>query len=264
MPKVSVICIAKSDEEFERLRDRLSQQTFKDFELVVSTAPSIPAAWNECLSRASGEILVFTESDAYPLYDTWLEEIVRKVEEGVVLKGLEINPTDMNMCNLAAHAKTIGDARFDETFAICEDTEFFARLQTRGIRLEQVEGFPVVHVSSISFRKTIGRSFLSGRLTARILRKYGPRYMLTVNDRFPRSGYVHPLVNRLRVIIGNVLFLLGLLMGVLHYSLIFTRGRDSFTPAGSRDQATAAKDSSALRQGSVREDRAGPTDATGR
>jgi len=37
MPKVSVISIAKSDAEFERLREALERQTFRDFEFITST-----------------------------------------------------------------------------------------------------------------------------------------------------------------------------------------------------------------------------------
>jgi hypothetical protein len=37
MPKISVIPIAKKDSDFERLRKALEEQTFRDFELVMST-----------------------------------------------------------------------------------------------------------------------------------------------------------------------------------------------------------------------------------
>jgi len=48
------------------------------------------------------------------------------------MKGLEINPTNLDMCNLVCDAAIFKKMRFNEKFKVAEDTEFFARL----IRME--------------------------------------------------------------------------------------------------------------------------------
>ncbi|RLJ01788.1 MAG: hypothetical protein DRP08_05145, partial [Candidatus Aenigmatarchaeota archaeon] len=162
MPKVSIISIAKDDREFERLRKALDKQTFRDFEFITSTKGSIPEAWNDAISRARGEILVFIESDAFPLNDRWLEEIVENFEKGTVLKGLEINPTSLNLCNLVCDAFILKKVQFDKSFKVCEDTELFARLRKMGIKVGFVNAFPVVHIPKRTWRKTLSRALRIG------------------------------------------------------------------------------------------------------
>jgi len=67
MSKICVISIAKKNSDFEKLAQSLSTQTFQDFETVTSTKGTIPEAWNDAISRVKGEVLVFIESDAFPL-----------------------------------------------------------------------------------------------------------------------------------------------------------------------------------------------------
>ncbi len=72
MPRFSVISIARHESDIENLKNHLSKQRFRDFEFVYSTRGTIPEAWNDAISRSKGDFLVFTESDAWPLQDTWL------------------------------------------------------------------------------------------------------------------------------------------------------------------------------------------------
>ncbi|MEM3546199.1 MAG: glycosyltransferase [Candidatus Bathyarchaeia archaeon] len=217
MPKVSVISIAKSEAEFDRLRKALDGQTFKDFEFITSTKGSIPEAWNDALSRAKGEIIVFIESDAFPLNEHWLEEIVENWRKGAVLKGLEINPTSLNLCNLACDANILKKVRFDESFKCTEDTELFARLRRMGFEVGFVNAFPVVHVPSRTWRKTLSRSFRSGMYFMKIMYMHGKENLDDVNTQNFKSSRIHPISNRLRIIVENVLVLLGLLAGAIVY-----------------------------------------------
>lgn len=217
MPKVSVISIAKSETEFERLRKALDRQTFKDFEFITSIKGSIPEAWNDALSRAKGEILVFIESDAFPLNEHWLEEIIENWRKDAVLKGLEINPTSLNLCNLICDANIFRKVKFDESFKCTEDTELFARLKKMGFKVGFVYAFPVVHVPSRTWRKTLSRGFKSGLYFMKIIYLHGKNNLENVNTQNFKSDYIHPISNRVRIIVENVLVLLGLLVGIIVY-----------------------------------------------
>ena len=168
MPKISVISIAKNEDELNALKDALSKQTYKDFEFIVSTKGTIPEAWNDAISRAKGEFLVFTESDASPLNETWLEEISKHLEKNTIVKGLEITPTNLDMCNLVADVAIFKKIKFDETFPVEEDSELFARLRRNDVAIKQINAFPVIHTPSISWGKTLSRAFLSGHLQMKI------------------------------------------------------------------------------------------------
>jgi glycosyltransferase involved in cell wall biosynthesis len=217
MPKISVISIAKKDSDFERLRKALDEQTFRDFELVTSTKGTIPEAWNDAISRAKGEILVFIESDAFPLSNNWLEEIAKHARKNAVLKGLEINPTDLNLCNLVCDASIFKKVRFDESFKIREDTELFARLRKMGIEVGFVNAFPVVHVPTRTWRKTLSRALRSGMYYMKIIYMHGRKNIDDANTQNFQSNYIHPISNRLRIIVENLLILLGLPIGAIIY-----------------------------------------------
>jgi len=223
MPKISVISIAKKESEFEKLRKALANQTFQDFEFVTSTKGTIPEAWNDAISRAKGEILVFIESDAFPLNDRWLEEIVKNWKKNAVLKGLEINPTSLNLCNLVCDASIFKKVRFDESFRICEDTELFARLRKMGVEIGFVNSFPVVHVPTQTWKKTLSRGLRSGMYYMKIIYLHGRRNIDDINTRNFQSNYIHPISNRLRIIVENILVLLGLLVGAIIYLPILVK-----------------------------------------
>ena len=142
MPLISVISIAKKEEDLIELRKCLSNQTFKDFEFVFSTKGTIPEAWNDAINKAKGDYFVFTESDSQPLNDHWLEEISKHLEKNIMMKGLEIRPSNLNMCNLVGDATIFKKMNFNEKFKVCEDTEFFARLKKNGISIKRMNGFP--------------------------------------------------------------------------------------------------------------------------
>jgi len=217
MPKISVISIAKKDSEFEELRRALTNQTFQDFEFVTSIRGTIPEAWNDAISRAKGEFLVFTESDATPLTDKWLEEIAKFAKKKAIFKGLEINPTDLDLCNLVCDASILKKARFDESFQISEDTELFARLRKKGIRIEHINAFPVIHVPKRTWGKTLWRGFKRGMLWMKIIYLHGRDNIEDVNTRNYRGNYIHPIGRRVQIIAENILVLLGLFIGAICY-----------------------------------------------
>ena len=217
MPKISVISIARNEDELNGLKQTLSKQTYKDFEFIISTKGTIPEAWNDAISRAEGEFLVFTESDANPLYDNWLEEISKHLEKNMIIKGLEIVPTNLDMCNLVADATIFKKMWFDENFPMGEDSELFARLRANGIKIKWINAFPVIHTPSISWKKTLLRSFLYGRLQMKIIYLYGRENMQDINTQNLNENRIHPVSNIIRMITGNILFLCGLAFGSLYH-----------------------------------------------
>jgi hypothetical protein len=228
-PKISVVSIAKDMGDLEHLALCLEKQTFDDFEFVYSIGGSIPEAWNEAISRAKGDYLLFTESDAKPISEDWIKQAWENRRKDSVVKGLEIVPTDLNMCNLMCDRGIFDSVRFQEDYMICEDTELFARLKKKGIDITRSSSFPVVHQSHASFRKTIVRAPFQGFYSVKIMRNHGKENISTLENQWPHlHGVMHPILNRLRIIIDNTLFLLGIFGGGAVYLLrsVF-RNRDS-------------------------------------
>jgi GT2 family glycosyltransferase len=223
LPKLSIISIAKNDGEFRSLRTALANQTFRDFEFLTSTKPSIPEAWNDATAKAKGEFLVFTESDALPFDNCWLEDIVAHAKEGCVLKGLEIVPYGLNLCNLVCDASILRQIRFDETFKICEDTELFARLRKNGVNIEYASSFPVIHSRAETWKKTLSRGVRKGMYLVKIDYLYGNARDISARN-FERSR-LHPVSNRLRIIVEQALVLLGFVVGSVRYSPILIKRR---------------------------------------
>jgi glycosyltransferase involved in cell wall biosynthesis len=217
LQKISVVSIARRDSEFEHLRVALQNQTFKNFELVTSTKGSIPEAWNDAISKAKGELIVFTESDALPLSETWLEEIANNAENGVILKGLEIKPTDLDLCNLVCEASLLKQQKFDTDFHVAEDVELFARLRKMGAEIRFVNAFPVMHSPSQTWKKTCSRGITIGMNFTKIIYLYGRNNIDDVNTRNIKANKINPISNRLRIITENVLILLGLFLGSIRY-----------------------------------------------
>lgn len=217
MPKISVISIAKDESELISLKEALSKQTCKDFEFVMSTKGTIPEAWNDAISRAKGEFLVFTESDALPLNNKWLEEISNHLEKNTIVKGIEIMPTNLNMCNLVADATIFKKMKFNESYPVGEDSELFARMGVSGIKMKQVNAFPVLHTPTVSWRKTLSRAFRYGHLNMKIIYLHGRENIEDINTQNLNTSHIHPISNRIRIITGNVLSLLGLVFGSLYH-----------------------------------------------
>lgn len=217
MPKISVISIAKDEKELNGLKKALSKQTYKDFEFITSTRGTIPEAWNDAISKAKGEFLAFTESDALPLNGNWLEEISKHFEKNTIVKGIEIRPTNLNMCNLVADATIFKTMKFNESYPVGEDSELFARMRVNGIKIKQVKAFPVLHTPTISWRKTLSRAFRYGSLQMKIIYLHGRGNMEDINTQNLSANQIHPISNRIRIITENVLSLLGLAFGLVYH-----------------------------------------------
>jgi len=220
-PKLSIVTIAKTENELRPLIDAIEKQTYKNYEIIFSTKGSIPEAWNDAISRATGDYLVFTESDAEPANNNWLLEISMAVRPGTVIKGLEVKPTDLNLCNTVFDASIfkVNKMMFDESFLICEDLELFSRLRKRGIDIYRIPSFPVLHFSKETWKNTLRRAFIQGAYFVKILYLYGSKNTDEYGSRFPqiRKPQIGPVSNRIREIVHHLLVFCGLLVGALVY-----------------------------------------------
>ena len=226
VPHVSVLCIALDEAELEPVAAWLARQSYRDYELVGVTGGTIPEAWNRAIARARGEILVFTETDATPVNEDWLADLVAAVpDEHTVVKGLEITGEPWDLANLAAHRRVFAGARFDEEFRWAEDTELFCRLRARGVTLENVDVAPVIHPQKIRSKRLIRRAFRYGLYWARLKHRY--------DDPIELAG----VAQASKVLLGAALNLVGLAVGtVIYWPERWRRGLREDTPGSIDDR----------------------------
>jgi GT2 family glycosyltransferase len=223
MPRVSVISIALTPEEFEPLLRQLTRQTFQDFEFVGEVGGTIPEAWNRAIDRAVGELLVFTETDATPMDEHWLEQLVNSIpDEKTLIKGLEIIGSPWDLANIAAHRSVFEDARFDESFLWAEDTELFCRLKQQGYHLLRVNTAPVIHHQKLGSKRVLRRAFRYGVYQARLRLMYGDQCVDVAGVSYAGTMFLRACLN-----------LAGLALGyVLHWPLKVIGKADSIRPRG--------------------------------
>jgi GT2 family glycosyltransferase len=206
LPKVSVICIAKDEGELVEKERQLAAQSFRDFEFVGVAGGTIPEAWNRGIERARGEILVFTETDATPVTDRWLAELVAAVTDGrSLVKGLEVTGLPYDLSNLACHRSVLEGNRFREDFRWAEDSELFCRLKQLGYELRHVQAAPVIHLRKMGSKRRIRRAFRYGLYQAKLRYLYGDRDMVSGGEL------------ALKVLLQAGLSLLGLTVGYIVY-----------------------------------------------
>jgi GT2 family glycosyltransferase len=163
MIRLSVICIVKNETELVKKQEQLKNQTFQEFEFIGITGGTIPEAWNRGIAKAHGEILVFTETDAKPVGENWLAELVSAInDDKTIVKGLEITNTPLDFSNLAVHRRAFDAIELDKNFKWAEDTELFCRLKENGYKFNQLHSAPVIHFSKPGSEIFIRRSFRYG------------------------------------------------------------------------------------------------------
>lgn len=173
-PMVSVVSIALRAEEFEPLIAGLKRQTFQDYEFIGEAGGSIPSAWNRAIQRARGEIIVLTETDARPVNERWLEEMVSHVvDRKEIVKGLEVTHRTLDFSNLALHRSLLEDARFDSSFEGVEDVELLCRMRQAGHKVHFIDHAPVINLGKTRARRNYRRAFQNGLQWARLNQRYG-------------------------------------------------------------------------------------------
>ena len=214
MPETSVVCIAKNESELRELKNALKRQTYRDFELVTSSKKGIPAAWNDAFSRAKGKYIVVTESDALPMNDEWLAQMVKSIkgkDERTIIRGIEVPPLPWCFCNIVCHASLLKDNKLNEKYPVAEDSELFSRLRKRGYRGLVLPIGPVFHKrKQKNFSKEVGNYYTYGRLLSKVAMRYG----FIGFD----SGNGEGVVKReLTTIISRIAYLFGMIVGFISF-----------------------------------------------
>lgn len=206
MVKVSVIITCKKGTDLTAMFKALNNQTFKDFEVIVTHDKTIPEGWNSGIERAIGEIFVLTESDCIPTR-TWLEELVSEIEDGILVRGLEVVEAPICPANIAITRKTLGDERFNKDFYPADDSEFLIRLSSKGVDIKELDKAIVYHKRRKNIRKRFYWSFLYGARWMRIYQRYGKVH----------KSYLHAMGGYLAGIVENILGLISSIFGIIWY-----------------------------------------------
>lgn len=172
-PLVSVILIARTEEELEPVRQKLANQDYPRVEICTSTAPGFAAAYQDAMDKAAGDVLVFTETDCEALSPRWLSELVAAVEPDTVVHGLTVTDTTPNMASLALPADVARRFPRNPAYGAAEDTEWILRMQEAGIRYRQLDRAAVIHRRPFIRRAMMDRAYGYGRDWVRLSRRYG-------------------------------------------------------------------------------------------
>jgi glycosyltransferase involved in cell wall biosynthesis len=214
MPETSVVCIAKNERELGDLKAALKRQTYRDFELVTSTKKGIPVAWNDAFSRAKGKYIVVTESDALPMNDEWLAQMVKSIrgkDEKTIIRGIEVPQLPWCFCNLVCHASLLKNNKLNEKYPIAEDTELFARLRKNGYKGLMLPIGPVFHKRrGKGFAKDVKNYYIYGRLLSKIFMQYG--YV-----GFEEGDRGNVIKRELTTIFSRISYIFGLVVGFISF-----------------------------------------------
>jgi len=174
-PTISVITISRNKEEIKKVKQMVDRQSYDDVHISASTKEGIPKAWNHALTKASGDIYLFTETDAVPIRNDWLECIAndwdlperRAVHYGEI--GRQGQGWDLS--NFAVTAGVMDEFEFNEGYPIVEDTELFTRMDKAGVEFEKRFDNPVYHHPAPKRQKA--RKFKQGYYQTKCQLTYG-------------------------------------------------------------------------------------------
>lgn len=226
MVKVSVAITCKEGTDLSEIHESLRKQTFKDFEIVITHDKTMTEGYNSDIEQVKGNIIVFLESDCTPLTETWLEELISEVEDGIIVKGLEVRITPLSVANTAITRKTIENERFNEDFYPAIDTDFLRRLMLKGAKVKEVNKAIVYHKKVSWKTKSIKRrllfSFLFPAKAVRSYYRYGPKQdlesdILKRKDSRFLGKIIRTFGNHLILIVEGIIGIIGTIYGAIRY-----------------------------------------------
>lgn len=118
MPEISVIIpTLKPKDDIESVQ-RLEEQSFDDYEVLVQSEDSATKARNEGIRRASAEKLVFLDDDSLPT-EGYLERVSELLDSESVVTGRIIHPRDDIIKRFTGHYDQGPEARYVTRFWGC-------------------------------------------------------------------------------------------------------------------------------------------------
>ena len=174
-PKISVVTIAKTQTEIDRKIAEFKNQKTQPDEFCYSTHPDLATAWVEAIGKATGDIVVITETDTQMITDDFIGELTQGMNgnSNEIVKGIETNHTWENFANVAVSRRVLQENPITTEFGIGQDTEWYARCKSRGVKIKQVNRGHVAHYRGIATEKMLSRAYEYGRLNVRLIKKYG-------------------------------------------------------------------------------------------
>ncbi len=234
MPKVSIIMRVYNEMPYIKYALKmLEKQTMQDFELLIVDSGSTDGSYelaqeynpdiiyqiepgtyvpgrvlNEAISKVSGEIIVFNNSDCIPQDKYWLEKLIKPFEEDpevvsvfanqiprsdaipLVRKDYErafgdgkISSTWKHFFSLASSAvtkKIITEYPFNPTIQYSEDIEWSWRMKKMGKKIQYVPDAVVEHSHNYNFKGIKKRYTGEGKAEKEIYQEKRASYLRSV------------------------------------------------------------------------------------
>lgn len=171
-PKISLVMIAKTRQEIDKKKADLSTQTIPPDEYCTSTLPRVRDAWAEAFGKVTGDVIVVTETDTLVTSDTFIEELIRAVRPGQIVKGLEVNFIYENFANIAFEAALIKAHPLPADMDLAEDTDWYWACRDAGITINRIMGATVIHHRGVATKKMLDRAYNYGRVHVQLMKKY--------------------------------------------------------------------------------------------
>jgi len=174
-PKVSIVFAAKYQHDADMLIELLEEQVYAgEIEYCYSTTGTISEAYNEALDHATGDIILFIETDAIPCSTSFISDMVASAQRGRFTKAVEVNQKNQNWAGCAIYKDDLHGERIDESYEIAEDTEFFQRLKRKhNVGYAHIDAVSVLHLKSPNTPKALERARRYGFLHAQLIAAYG-------------------------------------------------------------------------------------------
>ena len=175
LPSLSIVFAAKTATEARHLVDLLNQQKYDgEVEYCYSTEGNIAHAMNKGVEMATNDLIIFTETDVQPTTEYWFLQMVQAHEQGHFVKSLEVNHQTPNFSGMIVNRGDLNGEKFDESFDVAEDTEFFARMKNKyGMEVKQAKLPSHFHLRSKFTKKMLKRARAYGQNEARIMKQHG-------------------------------------------------------------------------------------------
>jgi hypothetical protein len=171
--KISVVTIAKTEEEIERKIAEFDGQTVSPDEFCASTNPSLADAWPEAFSTVTGDVVVITETDARIVDEHFVEDLIGNSKPDTIVKGLESNHCWENFANVCCGAELLKRIPVTAEYSLGQDTEWYERCRRAGVKVRQIRGAAVIHDRGFATAKQLSRAYEYGRINVRLIREYG-------------------------------------------------------------------------------------------
>lgn len=171
-PRISLVTIAKTQAEIDAKIAELSAQTIVPDEYCYSTHSDLATAWGEAFAKVTGDIVIVNETDAHPINDRFIEDLLKNYSPDKITKGLEVNGFWENFANIIFDAKLLKKFPVTLNNGLAQDTEWYCRLKAAGIKIDQAQTSVVVHHRPSVTEKQLARAYEYGREHVKLIKKY--------------------------------------------------------------------------------------------